>query len=399
VGVQATEIALAPPGVAVGHRRRVARRRRLRTAVLVVVVALVAPLAWSYGSALAAGGTDGLGVRSVEWLKDHGGAGLVRWVEKEWYSHHAPPVGGRPDPRLVNKFAKGHVGASVAAAWPPHLAAPTPIAPLAAPLPDEGVWHPVGRLVGGRPAVYATWVRPDAVHTSLVTGVAWIDTRLVRATLFAGYQEPGGAGWRYTAPIPPALATTLVAAFNSGFRLRDGAGGYYSEGRTVRPLRDGLASLVIRSDGTATVGQWGRDVSMSPQVDSVRQNLSLIVDGGAPVPGLDTESYRRWGSTLGNKVLVWRSGVGVTASGALVYAGGRGLSVGSLAQVLARAGAVRAMELDINTEWVSFYYFNPPVGQPASPANGSKLVADMYRPTTRYFLPSSRDFFAFFARY
>ncbi len=42
-------------------------------------------------------------------------------------------------------------------------------------------------------------------------------------------------------------------------------------------------------------------------------------------------------------------GLGVTADGALVYVGGSGLSIVDLANLLARAGAVRAMEMDINT--------------------------------------------------
>ncbi len=53
----------------------------------------------------------------------------------------------------------------------------------------------------------------------------------------------------------------------------------------------------------------------------------------------------RWGHTLGNQVLVWRSGLGVTADGALVYVAGPGLSAYTLAQLPVRAGAVRAMEL------------------------------------------------------
>ena len=121
------------------------------------------------------------------------------------------------------------------------------------------------------------------------------------------------------------------------------------------------------------------------------------MDGGKPVAGLANNTFQRWGATLGNKLYVWRSGVGVTANGALVYAGGPDLSIYTLADVLARAGAVRAMELDINTDWVDYFYFNPASGQPATPANGSKLLSKMADSTARYFQPSSRDFIAMFA--
>jgi hypothetical protein len=132
---------------------------------------------------------------------------------------------------------------------------------------------------------------------------------------------------------------------------------------------------------------------MAPDVVAVRQNLSLIVTDGRPTPGLGADSYQRWGATLGNSVLVWRSGVGVTADGALVYAAGPGLSVQTLASVLARAGAVRAMELDINTEWTSAYYYTLRGG---SQLVSHKLLADMYQGQNRYLIPDQRDFFAMF---
>ena len=60
------------------------------------------------------------------------------------------------------------------------------------------------------------------------------------------------------------------------------------------------------------------------------------------------------GRTLGNQRLRLASGIGVTADGALVYVGGPGLNITDLAELLVRAGAVRAMELDINTDWVNY---------------------------------------------
>jgi hypothetical protein len=131
---------------------------------------------------------------------------------------------------------------------------------------------------------------------------------------------------------------------------------------------------------------------MSPSVMAVRQNLDLIVDNGQPVPGLDANDHSRWGATLGGKVQVWRSGLGITADGALVFAGGSGLSIVDLADVLARAGAVRAMEMDINTSWVNFFSFDPAAGQPASGTDGTKLTYDEVNSPSRYFSPSARDF-------
>jgi hypothetical protein len=75
--------------------------------------------------------------------------------------------------------------------------------------------------------------------------------------------------------------------------------------------------------------------------------------------------------------------------------GGPGLNITDLANLLVRAGAVRAMELDINTDWVNFSTYQPatPSG-PASGANGSELLPAMTGTPARYFEPWwARDFF------
>ncbi len=95
---------------------------------------------------------------------------------------------------------------------------------------------------------------------------------------------------------------------------------------------------------------------------------------------------------------VWRSGVGVTADGALVYAGGPAMSIIALARTLQAAGAVRAMEMDINTDWVSaFTYVPQDPTVPGSPIVGVKLLDNMSHDGSQYLQQNSRDFFAFTA--
>jgi hypothetical protein len=139
---------------------------------------------------------------------------------------------------------------------------------------------------------------------------------------------------------------------------------------------------------------------MSPQVESVRQNLDLIVNNGQPVAGLNANDNTQWGATLAGAVYVWRSAVGITANGALVYVGGPDLNITDLANVLARAGAIRGMELDINTDWVNFSFYKPPSPNGiATPANGSTLLASMSGGPERYFESWwARDFFTLSTR-
>ncbi len=365
--------------------------RHPKTSILLVLLVVLTPLWASLGTAAtdpALGPT--VGGRLTEWVRDHGGGGIVTWAENAWYTWHAPPRGGRP---AVGAIPKAPTATTApAAGGPPHLPAPAAITPfVATPSPGEGEWHPIGRTVDGVPTMYAAYLRPNAVYTGLVTGVAWMDTTLLRATLYAGTTIPGtGQHFATVAPVTGAALDSLDAAFNSGFRMQDAQGGFYLDGVTAVPLVAGKASLVIDSSGGVRLGSWGSEVTMTPTTVAVRQNLTLLVDDGRPVPGLDANDTTRWGDTLGNSVHVWRSGLGVTADGALVYAAGSGLSIVDLADVLVRAGAVRAMELDINTDWVNFTHFDLPYGAPATATDGTLLTYDEQTYPSRYFSALSR---------
>lgn len=373
------------------HRRR-ARNRRIRRIVSIVTLGVLIWLSFSVGGALLNPSFgSSAGSRLAEWARSHGGSGIVNWAENEWYSHHPPKVGGTVPQGAIKKTS----GAGVVHSTVPHLATPSAIKSFASPaLPGEGQWSPVGRPVDGIPAVYETRLRPDAIHTSYVVGVAWMDTKLLRATLYSGSWIPGGGPYKYSAPIKTQAARTLVTAFNAGFLMSDAQGGYYTENRVVMPLRAGAASFVVYKNGTSDIVAWPSTGGIPSNVVSVRQNLDLLVQNGHAVSGLQANDTSKWGFTLGNAVYVWRSGLGVTANGALVYVGGPGLNITDLANILVRAGAVRAMELDINTDWVNFSSYRPATSTGlATAANGALLLPAMTGSTSRYFESWwSRDF-------
>jgi hypothetical protein len=212
--------------------------------------------------------------------------------------------------------------------------------------------------------------------------------------LIPGLTEPGGT-WPHPPYITPAELPSAVAAFNGGFRFRDAHGGFYLDGRTAVALRAGAASLVLYRNGGVNVGTWGSEVGMTPDVVAVLQNLVPMVDKGAVSPSATYNDSSVWGSTLGAAVVVARSGIGVTADGAVVYVAGPALTARTLAESLQRAGAVRAMTLDINPEWVTFNFFSHPDPADPSAVVASKLYPQMQRPASRYLGPieESRDFF------
>jgi Phosphodiester glycosidase len=323
------------------------------------------------------------GVRAVEWLRDNGAAWLVSDIEGLYYTWNAPSTGG-PGLRALPKVGTGTAGAA-------GTYSPSPIAPaIYPPLPGEGRWHGTGPLVRGAPPVLVTTFRPDPNYPQMVAGVAWIDSSRAWLQLYPGRYEPPQASGAL-AEVPPQLRSALLATFNSGFKLEDDGGGFVAFGRVYAPLKDGQATFVRYRNGTPDIVTWTGGPAPGPGIEFARQNLPLIVSGGELNPNL--ADGPQWGATLGNAVRVWRSGVGVDAHGDILYAAADDQTAQSLAQVLQRAGAVRAMELDINSEWVTFNFYGT-----WGAALPQKLLPDMTRDPTRYLSPDDRDFFAVYAR-
>jgi hypothetical protein len=371
------------------HHRLAKPVRRL---FLLAMVACLVIAGWSVLTSLTAPGTDTTAARIAEWARDHGMGDLVTYLEKQQYEQNLPKVGGAPAGGIPRP-----AGAEPAKT-PGGLPAPAALPPLAGAtaLPGEGQWQTVVTTAHGQPAVRVTSVRPDATHTSYLAGVLWIDPTFVRGQLRPGTIDPGGA-WQASTSLTATEQKTVAAAFNAGFRLTRGAshGGYYSEGRTAVPLQDGAASLVLHTNGTATVGSWNNEVHLGPDVASVRQNLVMLVDNGKVNPTCANGGQAQWGFTIGQAAYIDRSAFGITATGAEVYVGGSALSVCTLGRILQDAGVVRGMELDINPEWITGVYFHT---RPAGPPTGFRLYPSQNPAPTHYLSPSSRDWYAWFLR-
>jgi hypothetical protein len=215
----------------------------------------------------------------------------------------------------------------------------------------------------------------------------------VRYALHNGSADPGPAASgrvRAGPAVTGAERSQLLAAFNGGFKLSAGAGGYMQEGHVISPLRRGLASLVIDRSGKARVGVWGRGLPVPGEaVYSVRQDLRPLVLHGRPTAA--SADWALWGATLGGGAYVARSAIGQDAAGNLIYAASMSAVPADLAAALARHGARIAMELDINPEWVQL----DAAGRP-----GGALTAEIpgqQRPSDQYLAGWARDFFTVLA--
>jgi hypothetical protein len=385
-----------------GARRRPGRvRRLLRHRVIRAGLALIAVLccwaAFSVGQALTAPGGGSVSSRLAEWARDHYLGPVVTFGE--WLTYSPPKVGGVPGFSLAapaSGAATGKPGTSGSRpeGFRPFIPARLS-SPAGAPLPGEGAWR-VLETAHAQPAMFGTYLRPDRVHTSYVAGIVSLDQRLVRFQLRPGAEDPGPGNWKAKPYVPAGTRSGLLATFNGGFKLNTAGGGFYLNGTSRGTLTSGAASVVYYRNGTIRIGAWGSEVRMSASVTGVRQNLRLIVDHGRVPSAVNQDVLGSWGATLGGGYYVWRSGLGVTSDGRVIFVYGPALDVRTLADLLQRAGAVEALQLDINPFWTSFEYYQAH-GHPSDP-HPVNLLPTQQQSAYRYYSVYSRDFTVVYAR-
>jgi len=284
------------------------------------------------------------------------------------------------------------VACSSPAAAPRAPAGPPAGTPASLPASARAAGTAPARPPATRPAAppppRVTVTRTRTADGSVVTVATFSGP--VTYVLHDGSEDPGLAagslGHVKAGPVVRgAERGRLLAAFNGGFKLSAGAGGYEQEGHVASPLRPGLASLVIDRSGRARIGVWGHGVPAPGEaVYSVRQNLPPLVLHGRPTAA--AADWGLWGATLGGGEYVARSALGQDAAGRLLCAASMSAAPADLAVALARSGARIAMELDINPEWVQLDVASRPGGPLRAAVRGQN------RPADQFLLGWARDF-------
>jgi hypothetical protein len=363
--------------------KKARRRRRLGWIALGLCVLLVVP-AVSYVRALLYPGNATFAVRSVEWIRDHGGGKLVDAIETWRYSRQAPPAAGTPQD--VTAIPATHARPGSGANLPKIT-----LLPSVSRLANEGDWTPVRQNAKGQTLLWTSWFRPDSGHLPVTVGAALIPSGADAVHLMPGTREPVvGMKSANGYSVPAKARSKLVAVFNSGFKMKDSHGGWWTPQVAAVPLVDGRASLVINRDGSAQVGSWNKTVRMTPQVAAVRQNLDVVITGGQIVNGLTGNAHGNWGTNSSQFQYTWRSGIGTDARGNLIYVAGQKLTLAMLATAMQHAGIREGMELDIHSAMVSFN-----VEQPTGKGGitSRRLLGSMSSPANRYLSDDQRDFF------
>lgn len=224
---------------------------------------------------------------------------------------------------------------------------------------NEGVWSPIlFNRFHNRILMAKTIVSPDPQRNYAYAVLVKIAMSKLGIRAVAGGVQPGGPiGNPGTGIIPWGVTSRnqLIAAFNGGFQYKDGAYGMSIGKKIYVPLQKNLATLVIYKNGSVNILRYkGQELFNTV---ATRQNGPMLIENGSITSYIES-GKDTWGLTVTNSMYTWRSGIGVTKNGNLIYAVGQSLVPKTLAKALQAAGAVSAMQLDINPYWVRFVLFH-----------------------------------------
>ena len=307
------------------------------------------------------------------------GTRRVRWAEEiyfearydasVWWNGDAPKKEGVTAQALVvqNKNAKPPAPKSE-----PTSAASGPAASASEPPKSDIPWSPYTRADGSTSGIYTAQIFPNDKLPDQPVYLAWMDASKLAFHWTPGTVEPEGTPdgpLDRAGIIPKSEWPNLVAAFNGGYLTKHGRFGAMFNNVHVVPPKEGFATAALTKDGKLDIGAWGTEIDPNDKnIVTYRQNLRPIVSGGK----IPEDIYQRSRGAIrpdasasdpleGDlKAHTWRSGIGITKTGAILFAAGDFLDGELLATALQTAGAERAMQLDVNASYFCvFLLFEP----------------------------------------
>lgn len=276
----------------------------------------------------------------------------------------------------------------------------------------EGIWQSADtpRDSQGRPIIYTTVYRPSAEFPNAIVFMMVVDMSKTVMQYYVGSQEP--AARLAVSEVEPTLRSRLVAITNAMWMQRHSKGaGAIFRGKVVYPMVDGMATLIVYTDGSVDIQEWGPDIP-AHLVRDARQLRHLIVKNGMIVrnvlrKGRVEDSEIGLGFLLGGGgknyegehfwYVAHRSAFGIRKDGNLVFVIGHHIGTKELAKALVLAGCERGIHADANPHnIVGNLYLRDASGNLMRTIG---LSAEQTKYTlSRYDDGYTKDFFAFFAK-
>jgi hypothetical protein len=228
-------------------------------------------------------------------------------------------------------------------------------------LQGEGTWEPYIQDGNGNTVAFRTFLQPDLQRPYVVVAVVAFDLSQTSLHYVVGTLEPtANSNSKPLGIIPPqdARPGVLLAAFNGGFKTINGHFGVMANNQVLLQPLPNMGTVAFYRDGNIRIGEWGTDITYTKDLVTFRQNCPLMVHNGRINPLVSDNSVNNWGETINGGVVDFRSGLGISQDGkVLYYFAGEGVSLPTLANAMQDAGAYQAMQLDINNYYVLFTTF------------------------------------------
>lgn len=257
---------------------------------------------------------------------------------------------------------------------------------------NEGVWFNKKLKAFPNEQILAyTFIRPDPDRPYAYVTLLQADMGPLKISAVAGQKQPGGpVGNPGPGIIPSDIVQSgkLVAAFEGGFQYRDGMYGMIVGDKTYLPLKEDIGTLVGYKDGSFKIVNYTGQ-NLGENVAFVRQNCPILIENNN-LEVVNPKNKSLWGRTPTTEIYTWRSGIGITKEGNLIYAVGNNLSPTTLAYALQAGGATDAIQLDINPFWVRFSIFDY-LGN--GNYNSTSLMKGVYNGAKQFLGGYEKDFF------
>jgi hypothetical protein len=279
-------------------------------------------------------------------------------------------------------------------------------------MPGEGVWttsdSPTDSL--GRPIVYKTFYRPSVDFPNAIVFMMVVDMSKASMRYYVGKQEPGAPQAR--SKVESDLQSRMLAVTNALWMQQHSRGaGAMFRGKVIYPMVDGMATLIVYSDGSVDIREWSSEIPLNV-VSDARQLSHLIVKNGMVIKTIAKRTRTEdaeigLGELLGGGgknqdgrhfwFVAHRSAFGIRNDGNLIFAIGHHIGTKDLAKSLVLAGCERALHADANPDnMVGILYIRDPLGKVVRKV---KLSPEQSKYTlNRYEGGYTKDFFAFFGR-
>jgi hypothetical protein len=312
-------------------------------------------------------------------------------------------------PSHTDALAAAAPDAAPAEVAPPIPAfAPKAVGPVHAAwsAPGDGQWVAIAvrDVPSEAPHMYKTLLHPDKNRSWAEVFVVAMDIRRIDLHLVPGTKEPIAteeAALTVARPgvIPEHDHSTVLAAFNGGFKTEHGKYGMRVGDVTYIAPRNDVCALALYKDDSMRVGSWANLAASEPDMAFWRQTPACMYEGGELHPNLRAGAEKKWGSTLDGETVIRRSAIGVDAEGTTLYmAISNHTTALAIADGMHHAGAASIAQLDVNFSYPKFVLYETktaPDAVDATPVRQAVALADGFEYSSDEFIrqPARRDFF------